>query len=93
MSRDINFIIRRAVRAPNGRYVLAEVQYTAVKEYEGKKIILIEMNMNQFLLEKELDPHFKEGAENTVLARFCPTEDGWRMANKYLKMLDPSLPL
>lgn len=90
---DIDFLILRCVRAPNQKHVLAEVKYSDVKEFDGRRIIIVEMDMNEFCMTKRFDHDFKEGSKTPCVAYFEPTSKGWIMANRYLKMLDPSLPL
>ena len=69
-----------------GNYILAEVQYLGVTNYEGRKILLVatEMTIRQFKNMKYLDPHFsdqivrdkKTGLPYVILARFEPSEVG-----------------
>lgn len=86
------YIIKRTVRSPDGKYVLAEVNYPNCVNFAGNKILLIKTDMMTFLGRNSLDPHFlEEGNDMEIMARFRPTEEGWRAARKYLEMLDPSL--
>lgn len=55
-----------------------KVHYEGCTNYEGVKIMVFEglFNLPSYI---ELDPHFSED-QFSPLARFKPTERGWRMA-------------
>lgn len=87
-----NYVIKRTVRSPNGEYILAEVNYPNCKNFSGNKLLVVKTDLVTFIGRNSLDPHFlEEGSDMEVLARFRPTEEGWRAGRKFLLMLDPSL--
>ena len=55
---------------------ILEVIYEGCKTYGGCKLMVL--RGNDHLRRKTLDPHFLEG--HPVVARFAPTEEGWRLA-------------
>ena len=55
------------------------VNYPNCTNYEGRKILVFK---GIPLIEGELDPHFSE-YDQSLIARFAPTEDGWIQANDY----------
>ena len=61
--------------------VILIVHYPNAKNYEGRKILVIEGSTVQELKNlKALDPHFYPDAPYKLLARFAPTDEGKRQA-------------
>ncbi len=66
-------------------HLLAEVAYAGVANYEGRKVMMFEqgVRIGDLIEQKLLDPHFIEPEKSRYIhpvARFEPTERGWRMA-------------
>lgn len=65
-----------------GRFLVAEVEYVGCTNFEGRKILIYE-GVAPWQLRKAafLDPHFCEkGSHPIPVARFEPTDRGWRYA-------------
>ena len=75
-----NFRILRHLEI--GPFLVVEVHYPDCKNYEGKKILLYRnCNIDLLLRQGSIDPHFSENKDHySPIARFEPTEAGWRMA-------------
>ena len=65
-----------------GNYWLSKINYPDAKNFEGDKILLTEWNPRNAAV---IDPHFEKNAG--ILARFEPTEKGWKLAKKFAKLL------
>lgn len=59
-------------------YVL-KVRYTGCTNYEGIKVMVYSGTFSQ---PKLLDPHFRPELDSPI-ARFAPTEEGWKDAKFY----------
>ncbi len=69
-------------------HTLAEVIYPDCVNFKGSKILLIAASVSSIMDLKELDPHFlEEGSKVAILARFRPTDEGWKMGEKILDSL------
>ena len=79
-----NFLIQRH-REHEGNLMI-EVKYLDCKNYEGEKILVYEKcTMKDLEKQKAIDPHFCENKNfHSPIARFEPTERGWRMAGDFL---------
>lgn len=76
------FIIDKAERL--GDYVIAKVVYPGCTNFEGNKILVWKGVDDVWLVGRvELDPHFTE--ESNLVARFVPTEQGWKMAQDFVR--------
>lgn len=73
----------------HGQYVVAMVRYPDARNYEGLKIMVYKgVTPNDLAKASFLDPHFCESkAHISPLARFEPTEEGWRMAVRFTRSL------
>ncbi len=70
----------------HGDFVVAEIHYPDAKNFEGRKICVYRARLADIACAKVLDPHFAEKAGPAVpIARFAPTESGWRMAQKFVR--------
>ena len=71
-----------------GHILIVEIVYPDCKNYEGKKILVYEnMTADQLRKQKYIDPHFSKNAKyKSPIARFEPTDRGWRMAESFAKM-------
>lgn len=67
----------------SGTYCILEVKYPDCTNYEGKKILVMENTKIVDLVNmRTLDPHFY--ASNKIVARFRPTDEGWKMAQTFV---------
>lgn len=71
-----------------GNILIAEIQYPDCKNYEGRKILVFEGVSAQALRgQKLIDPHFSKNSQYiSPIARFEPTDKGWKMAESFAKM-------
>lgn len=60
-----------------------KVRYLDATNFEGVKILVYR---GSFSILETRDPHFSESDE-TLVARFRPTTDGWEMAKKLARQL------
>lgn len=63
-------------------FLILKVRYYNCTNYEGKKILLFEnCTINDIKKQKKIDPHFCDDKDLYYpIARFEPTEKGWKMA-------------
>ena len=67
-----------------GNYIIIEAKYEGCTTFYGRKLMLLK---NDKPIGTKLDPHLL-GDGHSVIARFEPNENGWRMARMcalYLK--------
>jgi hypothetical protein len=71
------------------RYLVVEILYPDCVNYEGRKILVYEdVNINTLISQKYIDPHFSENKKwKSPIARFQPTESGWKMANLFTESI------
>ncbi len=71
-----------------GNMLIVEIQYPDCNNYEGKKILVYEgITISQLKKQKLIDPHFSENKNfYSPVARFEPTQKGWKMAESFAKM-------
>lgn len=72
-----------------GKAIVAMVHYPDCINFEGLKILVYE-NAEEFESlhrNKVMDPHFLDGQASPI-ARFEPTDRGWKLAIKFAKLLD-----
>ncbi len=71
-----------------GNMLIAEIQYPDCKNYEGRKILVYEnMSSKQLRAQRLIDPHFSKNKDyKSPVARFEPTDRGWKMAESFAKM-------
>ena len=83
-----NYILKKYERHKN--YVLMEINYPDCNNYEGNKILLYkETDLYDLLNQKYIDPHFSENKKfKSPIARFEPTENGWKMGLKLIEALN-----
>ena len=78
-----NFRIEKA--CSNGNYVMVMVHYPDCKNYEGRKILLFEsVTLEQIVNLDFIDPHFCDGSHISPVARFVPTDAGWKKGLKLM---------
>ena len=81
-----NFVIQKT--EVHGPYVIVEVLYPNCTTFEGKKILVFR-GVSRFEIHqaRELDPHFCDHVHISPVARFVPTEQGWRYARAFCDAL------
>ena len=69
-----------------GRFLIVKINYPNCTNYEGDKILVYEDISIEILRQKEeLDPHFCDNDKClSPLARFEPTEKGWKCAEIFV---------
>jgi uncharacterized Fe-S center protein len=70
----------------NGGFVALKVKYPNCSNLEGIKIMVLQTSIIDLLKTKILDPHFSD--TNSILARFEPTDRGWRWAKAFILSLE-----
>lgn len=79
-------IIRLEVYGP---FVAAEIVWPDARNYEGRKIAVYRCTAANLINAQTLDPHFQEARGPLVpIARFEPTELGWRLAGATARALE-----
>lgn len=75
-------------------FLVVKIKYLDCKNYEGMKILVYEnMTLLRLIKQKLIDPHFSENKEYaSPIARFEPTERGWRWAVNFCKQQSPIKP-
>ena len=65
-----------------GKNLVVELKYPDCTNYEGRKIMVYKnLTISKLLGAKLVDPHFAKGGKfRSPIARFEPTEDGWKLA-------------
>lgn len=58
---------------------LVEVEYPGCTNYEGRKILLLDIPWEKVSTMTSLDPHFLDGRELHLLGRFEPSMEGWNL--------------
>lgn len=74
-----NYKVLRSLQL--GKYLIVIIQYPDCKNYEGKKIMVYESDIETLLAQKKIDPHFSNNTNfKSPIARFVPNYSGWNMA-------------
>lgn len=69
-----------------GEYVLVWLNYPDCINYEGDKILVFQsMGLEDVMNMEVVDPHFCDGDHSSPVARFEPTDRGWKMAATFVK--------
>lgn len=63
-----------------GKYLIAEILYPDCQNYEGKKICVFATTIKKLVNATSIDPHFQEKNPLSPIARFEPTNRGWKAA-------------
>lgn len=72
------------------RFICVFINYEEAINYEGNKIIVLkDSTVDEIKSLKEIDPHFWE--KGKVIARFEPTEEGWKDATLYARIKSAGL--
>jgi hypothetical protein len=84
-----NFHIRRTSYI--GVYLVIEIHYPDCTNYEGNKILVYEdvSFCKLFIWNRyQIDPHFCDDPNYiSPIARFVPTDEGWKMALRFAEMM------
>jgi len=72
-----------------GKYLVVKVKYPGCTNYEGIKILVYRgVSLDKLILQNSLDPHFAANPNYiSPIARFVPTDQGWKMAKKLCKLI------
>ena len=67
--------------------LVLKVRYPDCTNFEGNKILVFQgVTMGDLSEQGSMDPHFCDNAKfHSPIARFEPTEEGWRMAKCFCK--------
>lgn len=77
----LKFIVRQCEAI--GKLYVSIVNYPNCTNYEGNKILVTDYDPTRL---KKLDPHFSK--HKGLIARFVPTEEGWKMAITFARMVE-----
>ena len=81
-----NYVIEKTTSIDT--YTIAMIRYIGCTNYEGRKILVYINRTEEDIREaKALDPHFCDTCEISPIARFEPTNAGWRMAEIFVKAM------
>ena len=82
-----NWIIEKYVQEK--QCLVVKIKYPNCKNYEGNKILVYEgITISDLRAQKKIDPHFSDDMQyKSPIARFEPTDYGWKLANKFMKLL------
>jgi len=82
-----NWVVNQSLQM--GRFLLVAITYPDCTNYEGKKIMVYEnATINDLKKQRTVDPHFSSNKKfHSPIARFEPTQDGWKMAQKMVELL------
>ncbi len=72
-----------------GKFAILMIHYPDCLNYEGKKILVYKnLTMKQLAVQTAIDPHFCNNKKvKSPIARFVPTNAGWKMAIKLCEVL------
>jgi hypothetical protein len=74
-------------------YLVIEIKYQDCINYEGRKIMIFECGLYDLKKQKLIDPHFSDNSEYlSPIARFEPTERGWKNACLFAGVLPSNKP-
>lgn len=69
-----------------GKNIAVLIKYPDNTNYNGNKIVVFKNKTKEQVSKmKEIDPHFLP--DNNIIARFEPTNEGWELAIKFLKLI------
>lgn len=74
----------------HGKYLVLKIKYPDCTNYEGNKILVFEgARLIDVVNQKKIDPHFfpTNSQFKSPIARFEPTDRGWKMAENFVKSL------
>ena len=69
--------------------VIVEIYYPGCTNFRGRKILVFEgVTMKMVASRKVIDPHFLDHGTRSPIARFTPSERGWKMARLFCKAME-----
>lgn len=72
-------------------YLLLLINYPDCKNFKGNKILVFKNITLRQLIHKEvipqIDPHFPDNNKYSPIARFIPTEEGYKIAKQFCKII------
>lgn len=85
-----NFEVIRSITL--GRCLVLKVRYPDCTNYEGNKILVYQdTKLADLFKQGSIDPHFCNNHEfKSPIARFVPTDEGWRMAETFATAMNSS---
>ena len=72
-----------------GQYTILKINYPDSENFEGNKICVFKDTVESLKSKKSIDPHFYE--DSTLIARFKPTEEGFKMATNLCMQIEGKL--
>lgn len=83
----LNWILNRSEEV--GSFLIVDITYPDCVNYEGRKLMLYKWaTVDDLIRQKTIDPHFSSNKKfHSPIARFEPTEFGWKMARTLAKKL------
>ena len=75
-----------------GKWLVVLAEYDDATNYEGRKIMVYRgVSLAALRQWRSIDPHFShEAPELSPIARFVPSDEGWRMAVAFVEMMSLS---
>ncbi len=72
-----------------GTFLVLKINYPDCTNYEGNKILVFRgLTPIDLLNQRVIDPHFFEDKKvASPIARFVPTDEGWKMAVNFADMM------
>ena len=70
-------------------HLIIFINYLNCTNFEGDKILVFEnCTIEDLLIQKKIDPHFSNNNTfHSPIARFEPTDRGWRWAQEFVKIM------
>ena len=80
-----NYVIKKSLQV--GEFLVVKIKYPDCENYEGIKILVYDrIELEHLHAQKFIDPHFSENKKYySPIARFEPTDEGWKMAIVFCK--------
>ena len=80
-----NFVIEKIESV--GKFIIVRIYYPDSTNFEGKKIVVYkDRAISEIIQATKLDPHFCDDKNHiSPIARFEPTNRGWRYAVSFCK--------
>lgn len=71
------------------QFLVIRLNYPDCTNYEGNKILVFrDVTLVDLMNQRLIDPHFFQDSKyKSPIARFVPTEEGWKMAQAFCKMM------
>jgi len=84
--KNFNLIRKKEI----GNFLILMINYPDCKNYEGNKILVFEdVKYIKIYEQGVIDPHFSDNKDfHSPIARFEPTDKGWKRAIEFCNMLN-----